>query len=336
MMPRHAPSLPVLASALAVLVARRARPPRGPCSTLSIEADPAVKTRWPGLLERVQGAFETRDDVDPCARVELTSHYASITVGVQLPDGRSATRSAARPEDVAPTLEALLRVPEHPVPTEGVSPDPAGPSPPAVSPTPLAPSASPPGARDLSVGHPVPVRDRAAPSSRDQPAALRIELSALAGVRGGDGTHGAGLGALSFLDIRGWLVGFEGRADRYEKGASGHSAATELALLSGRRFRFDGVALDVTAGPAAALQGTRTVETQSAVTHTDITQSSSSTVPRVLFVSRLTFGARSTLRAFVAVDGELGPRSLGNELAGAPQLPLWTVGLALGATVGTL
>jgi len=289
------------------------------------------------LLERVEDAFATRKDVDPCARVELTSHYPSISVDVLLPDGRSATRSASRPEDVTPTLEALLLVPEQPTPPDTAIPDPPAPSPPAIIPTLPIRGASSSGSNGLPEGLAAPARDRptSPASSREQTASLLIELSALGGIRVGDGAHSAGVGVLSFVDIRGWLVGFEGRADRYDELRSGHSAALELAVLSGRRFRLHGMALDVTAGPAAALEGTRTIETQSAETHTDVIQSSSSTAPRLLLVSRLTFGARSTFRTFVAVDGEIGPRSSSNELPGAPQLPLWTAGLALGATVGT-
>jgi hypothetical protein len=65
--------------------------------------------------------------------------------------------------------------------------------------------------------------------------------------------------------------------------------------------------------------------------------SSSSTVPRVLLGARLSFSARSTVHTFVGVDGDFGPAraSDGSDLPVAARLPIWTFGLALGATVGT-
>jgi hypothetical protein len=65
--------------------------------------------------------------------------------------------------------------------------------------------------------------------------------------------------------------------------------------------------------------------------------SSTSTVPRFVLGTRLNFGARSTVRAFVGIDGELGPARAGDsvDMPNASRLPIWTLGLALGATVGT-
>jgi hypothetical protein len=106
-------------------------------------------------------------------------------------------------------------------------------------------------------------------------------------------------------------------------------------VLVGRRFRFEDAALDLAAGPAAAMQGTSTFETRSATTGNTLTESSSSTVPRLLLGARVSFSALSTVHTFVGIDGELGPPRAGAELPGAPRLPVWTLGLALGATVGT-
>jgi hypothetical protein len=197
-----------------------------------------------------------------------------------------------------------------------------------------------PGAQEVrfSPGLAVPDHDALAPSSGQPPSRLRIELSVLTGGRIGDGQTGVGLGALSFLDLSGWLVGFEGRVDRYKplSGGPTDGSALELAVLGGRRFRFHDLALDVTAGPAAAVQGTATFAARSSVTGNDVTKSSSSTVPRLLLGARVSFSALSTLHTFVGVDGELGPsRAGGIDVPGASRLPVWTLGLALGATVGT-
>jgi hypothetical protein len=178
-----------------------------------------------------------------------------------------------------------------------------------------------------------------------QASSLRIELSVVTGARVGDGQAGVGLGALSFLELSGWLIGFEGRVDRYRTladaapGSAGPArqsdgGALELALLAGRRFRFHNLALDLSAGPAAVMQGTATFEARS-MTGQDIARSSSSTVPRLLLGARTSFNALSTVRPFLGIDGELGPSRANNDVPGAARLPVWTLGFALGATVGT-
>jgi len=144
--------------------------------------------------------------------------------------------------------------------------------------------------------------DASEPSMTRQASRLHIELSVVMGGRIGDGQTSLGLGALSFLELTGWLIGFEGRADRYRtladaapgKGADRQSdgGALELAVLGGRRFRSRDLALDLTAGFAAAMQGTATFEAQPSATGTTISKSSSSTVPRVLLGGRVNFSAR--------------------------------------------
>jgi hypothetical protein len=331
---------PVLAGILAVFCVQPAFAQDRSCSPMTIDADPSVGVRWPGLLNHVRETFEARVDVDRCAHVTLTAREASITVEVVLPDGRSATRSASRREDVVPTLVALLLLPQRSPQVLTSSPaEPTGSNPPPANPMPAPSSASPPGTPDVSLsrGLAVPERDALVPTLGQPRSHLRIELSAATGARIGDGQASVGVGAISFLELAGWLVGFEGRADRYQTLAGGaHSGgALELAVLGGRRFRFQSIALDLTAGPAAVMQGTATFETRSPTTGNDVSQSSSSTVPRLLLGARVSFSALSTVHTFVGIDGELGPTRAGDDVPGAPRLPLWTLGLALGATVGT-
>jgi hypothetical protein len=184
-------------------------------------------------------------------------------------------------------------------------------------------------------------------------AHLRIELSVATGARIGDGQTSIGIGALSFLELSGWLVGFDGRLDRYQRLATSNdtqgpgrvSSALELALLGGRRVRLNGLAFDFLLGPAAALGSATTSQSavaaampsaQTQMPGATVTHSSPSTVPRLLLACRLNFAALSTLRTFVSLEGEFGPaRADGNDLPSAPRLPVWTLGLALGATVGT-
>jgi hypothetical protein len=342
MMRWYAARLPALVGLPAVFWLQPALAQGDSCSPMAIEADGGVSARWPDLLRDVREAFDARDDIDRCARVKLTLQAAKIIVEVELPDGRSASRLVSRREDVVPTLEALLLVPQHSAAVQTSAAEPSRAMPPpanAMAAPPEEPAPVPSGVRDVSLRRDlaVPDRDASGPASRHEPSRLGIELSVLTGARVGQGSSSVGLGALSFLDLSGWLVGLEGRADRYHATPTASApGALEVAVLGGRRFRFDDFALDLTAGLAAAMQGTATYAVKAANTGNTVSESSSSTVPRLLAGARLTFGAHSTLRTFVGLDGEVGPpRADGTDVPGAPRLPVATLGLALGATVGT-
>jgi hypothetical protein len=151
--------------------------------------------------------------------------------------------------------------------------------------------------------------------------------------------------AISLLEVAGWLVGFDGRVDRYDGTSSAPApmSALEVGVLGGRRLRARELAFDVVAGPALALRGgsgSAVAPASSGSMMNTVIQSSSSeaVVPRLRLGGRLTYRARSVVRTFLGVDGEVGgvgPIGPGpmNETHG---LPAWTVGLAVGATVGTL
>jgi hypothetical protein len=175
------------------------------------------------------------------------------------------------------------------------------------------------------------------PTPRPDP--LRIELSILADARVGDGQTALGIGAVSFADVGGWLAGFEGRADRYqERGGGPAGGALELSVLCGRRFRLQNLAVDLSAGPAVALRGAVNTTTVTPM-GTSTSKSSERFVPRALLGARLNFSAHSILRTFLGLEGEFGPAGASGERPSdapvRPGLPVWTVGLALGATVGT-
>lgn len=99
------------------------------------------------------------------------------------------------------------------------------------------------------------------------------------------------------------------------------------------------MALDLVAGPAVLLLGGASAETEvvavreagasPSVQRTE--KEPPSTVARFVTGARLHFGMRSSVRTFVGIDGALGPSA-----GGAPpdQLPVATLGLSLGATVG--
>jgi hypothetical protein len=181
---------------------------------------------------------------------------------------------------------------------------------------------------------------------------VRIELGLGVEGRAGDGQLGAGLGVASFLEIARWLVGFQARIDRYQliagrasatvgsdstmPGATG-SIALELDALFGRRFELGTTTLDLVAGPALAMHGNVSVTAPAtgATTPASPPQDEQG-LPRLLVSSRLTFRAHALVRTFIQLDGEIGrPRSATSPVPDQADLPAWTVGLALGATVGT-
>jgi hypothetical protein len=326
----------ILAGLAGILVASSSSAAARTCASVVVEVDVVVRARWPELAEELREAFDRRGDVDSCARVQVTSVDGLIAVEVSLPDGRSASRPVKRREDLVPSVEALLLLPR-------VS-DPESSSPPASSSITVARAEPVVDVRNSAVP-PTIQASRSPPSSGTLPSRFRIELSIALGAHVGDGQKSAGIGAISLLDMAGWLVGFDGRADRYDGTvtAPARMDALEIGVLGGRRFRSHDLALDVVAGPALALRGgsgTAVAPVSSGSMMNTIVQSTSSEalVPRFRVSGRLTFRARSMMRTFLGVDGEVGdvgPRSPGplNETQG---LPAWTVGLAVGATVGTL
>ena len=296
---RTAAYLPVLAGALALLVAHPALGSPRACPFLAVEADEAVRDRWPEVIDRVHDAFDGRDDIDRCARVDLATGGGSVTVGVRLADGRSTSRSVSEQGDLLPTLEALLLLPEYRESRTLPEPAPA-PAPPApLARAPLFPVNAPPVP---------PERESPLRAPRAEPGGFRIELSLLTAARIGDGQTSIGLGGVTFLEVAGWLVGFTGRVDRYQQlGGDSPWLALELGLLGGRRFPFESVSLDLTAGMAAAMQGTHTVETQAAPDAPMVSKTSSSTLPRALLGTRLNFAAENAFRSHVGIEGTFGP-----------------------------
>jgi hypothetical protein len=320
----------ILAMLAGMLGANRIAAGEGRCASLAIDADAAVGERWPDLPGRIRGALAGRRDVDLCARVALGLGPNGIVVAVVLPDGRSASRLVSRPEDVVPTLEALVLLPR----VEAGAPDvrPVGPAKPAGD-----------GARAIAASS-APVVSASAPAANEagpEPGRLRLEFSLLTGARAGDGEAGVTFGALTLFDIAGWLLGFAASASGYQGTTPGPGAsALAAAVVGGRRFWWRGVALDVTAGPAVAVRGIgSTVVSRTA----DGTGGGAAPPPiddgpwpRLLTGARVIFRPRSLVRTFAGLDGELAlARRPADAPSDAARLPAWTVGVVLGITVGT-
>lgn len=327
MTPRHR-AIAAALGGLAALWPRAAPAAELGCPGLSVEPDAAFRSRWPDLPESIQNELTARTDVDACARVGLRLGADTvITVSVWLPDGRAASRSVTRREDVIPSLQALLIVPDHAVPAAAKR----------------APAA--PRRKALVEATSGTDRDTSPPAAAARQ--LGIELSVISGVRVGDGQVGYGVGALSFFELKGWLLGFEGRVDGYRAITGGDpETALELAILAGKRLDLGDVALDLTAGPAVAIKGFALSEAEVRAVDTTAppmtmpppprSDTSSGPAPRLLLGARLGFNPRSIFRTFIGIDGEIGPaRGATNAEPSSARLPAYSVGLALGATVGT-
>jgi hypothetical protein len=170
----------------------------------------------------------------------------------------------------------------------------------------------------------------------------------MTGARMGDGQLGIGAGALSFLELNGWLFGFEGRADSYRAVGGGEpETALELGILVGRRLDLGSVALDLTAGPAIAMlrfassqDEVRRMNATPAEMPTEtpppvgLTDLRSGPVPRLVLGARLGFNPSAVFRTFVGIDAEVGP-ALASFDASSARLPGYSVGFSVGATLGT-
>jgi len=309
------------------------------CPAATVMSDEALRERWPDLVPSVRNEVLSRNDIDACASVTLKlATDATIRVEVALPDGRATARGALRPEDVIPMLQALLLMPEHMASAAAPTRAPATGS--MIDHSRTRPRA----AASYAAENPNP----SGSSLARRAGGLGVELSVIGGARFGDGQASYGLGAQSFIDLSGWLVGFEGRADRYRQLSAGQAqTALEVGVVAGKRIRFEGVTLDLAAGPGFAIKGSLASRTEVAAADGSPTkpppappepppsEPSSGPVPRLLAGLHLGFSPHSVLRTFVGVDGTFGPARADGSSPNSPSMPRWTLGLTLGATVGT-
>jgi hypothetical protein len=328
-----------LGAALSLALARPAMADSRSCASIFVEADAGVLGRFPELPERIRRTFAGQVGVDACAEVKLSMNHPAITVEVTLSDGRSASRSVPEREDVMAVLSALLLVPppEPAGEASGVKAEPSrdGAAPAEASKPRVVPKRKPkeqvPRAAWRAGVDAEPTRDARAGTERG----LGIELSVVTGARIGEGQTCVGVGALSLLDISGWLLGFQGRSESYTAEPGSSRAAFSLSMLGGGRFRSGSMAIDFLTGPTAMLHDDSTLHVGPA--GEVIQESSSDTAPRWFFASHLNFATGSVVRGFVGVEGDiaLSETSTNDIAVRTHTLPAWTIGLALGGTVGT-
>ena len=107
----------------------------------AIVVDDGFGVRFPELLQAIRNVALARTDTDSCARVELHLENTRILLSVTLPDG-AASRDVVRRDDIVPTLQALLVVPDAPAPPDAPSPSALLPRPTSQFSQPSAPSAT--------------------------------------------------------------------------------------------------------------------------------------------------------------------------------------------------
>jgi hypothetical protein len=135
------------------------------------------------------------------------------------------------------------------------------------------------------------------------------------------------------IELWGWLAGIAFRVDEYMATGAVPEDMPAVAPVAGRRFRFTGATLDVTAGPLMATAEQVVVERGP---NGERRETRTGGWTRALLSAQVTLLPRSLVRPFLALDGEV-------QLARAPEgviesglgNPDWMVGLALGATLGT-
>jgi hypothetical protein len=170
---------------------------------------------------------------------------------------------------------------------------------------------------------------------------LGFEISVATGARIGDGQLGVGIGASSLFEFANVLLGLAARLDSYAGTSGGPlTPALEFAAIGGYRFHSGGVAFSVFAGPAWTRLQTSSSSMAPVGTSMPIPDDVSETfTPRFCAGARVDLGMQSALRTFLGIDGVIGPA--GKTAFGVPpgavqRLPEWMLGVALGATLGTI
>lgn len=123
------------------------------CTTVHIQAAKPLPERWSHALDQLCAVLAERGDLDPDASLTLTAQPdGSLSLHLEIADGRRAERSVRTTASLARSIEALLVLPDRPAapPVQPPNQLPAPPRPDAAAP-PSPPSAANPTARALHV-----------------------------------------------------------------------------------------------------------------------------------------------------------------------------------------
>jgi hypothetical protein len=314
---------------------------------------------WQRAVEAIDRELATRLDIERCVDIAVRADGTGASVVVVM-GGRRATRSVAEPADLRATLLALVLAPtpavappidkpvEAPTAVRVHPPVTRATDQPTRRPTRRPTHRASPAierpierARGPAIEHPTERASGPAIERIDAPVRSRIDAGlAIGALWTAHDAHPAA--ALRIRWTRGpWSLGLAGRA-AVPPPSSKHTSTTsaempapvyavlsrELGLEIGRRFDRGWLALTASGGPSLVALEQRQLAGDPA--------SRSSTLVRMGAQLRAETVSSRRLGLFVIVDASWDTRQLGrtgDAMTGAPSLPTWSTGIALGGEV---
>jgi hypothetical protein len=285
-------------------------------------------TYWEPALRQLCDELANLQDVDPTARLELTPTDDEVRVEVTLSDGRRAVRHVRRPETLFSTVEALMVT----VPRDAEPPPQAVAAPPSAS-TLSDSTTRLPGPQPLAASIPPPPM-AATPRVREPATAAvsTFELGALlTGRISGAPTYlGTGFAIHASVLVPAWLLGVVLRWDLLETLANGAPPGFEMETVGAGFLLAHGVFeerdLTLRIGGSAQLLAT----TQSMENGNNETNISGIDL-RLGILTQWLIGT-APLRWTVTLDSELSPGRIRRTMKLYEPLPVWSLGLGVGAT----
>ncbi len=283
------------------------------CSGPRIIVTAELDARWRRALQAAREALSTRPNLDRCAAVALTPSDAGMHVQVDLADGRAASRNVRDAEALAPTLDALLSLPEE----EAMTPLTSG----------------------GSLEEPESTMEKGAPRRSVQRVHFEAGVGAMSRVAAPPLYASVGLAAFAQVSLDPWLAGVTARWDATdelvtESSPSGFNMQTlGLGVAVGARSEHERLTLDTTIGPEIL------AENQEAFGGDANPDGIGGGVTDFRLDLSLRLSTSSgAIRFFAQADADASPSRLRRQRQldpGLPTLPSWSMGLALGAACGT-
>jgi hypothetical protein len=309
---------------------------------------------WARALAEIRRALADRDDVDRCVEIIVTREPRGVRLVARLPAGGDATRLVDSPDDLGPTILALLLVPPpRPAAASAMEPPPA---PLEISRSEARAAPEPPTGGSLAMLAAAPVA----------PAATgRFEVGTAVEARW-QGRVAYGVSGFASVALGPWLVGVSGQwsteigdrdvpADSFV-GATGavnaryHMRSLEIGVELGRRFVLGPVELSALLGPRIAMMSYRYDSPPGPVTVLNPATGESTMlefdvsdrrVARVGGGLRARWVGSSRLQLVFGIDASVDPSEEyahkvlgmdGNQtvLVGPPERPSWAFALTLG------
>ncbi len=287
------------------------------CSGPEIEADAAVKTKWPDAVADLRAHVATLQDVDRCARIDLLDAGAEVIVVVSLADGRTTLRRVTHADELPSVVEALLVLPPADKSDAPIVPDKAPPPNDSAPTTPPAPAAS------------------ALPPER---GFIEVGVGGAGRALGRPFFLGLGLTGFAQMHLGSWLLDVRARIDMADLPVGGTETPDDYAMRSlgigvgaGRRMHAGVIDVDVLLGLSLLRQhqeGRPPHSKEVRATQTDA---------RFVLGTRLSEAGPAKFRAFLSADVEAWlPEHNDDPPAPLPAWPYWSFGVAFGVTwVGT-